>query len=70
MADHTAQLLKEVVLLQKKIDTAALPADLREKAVLMVQRISRLARYGEYSREYEKVTFFIDWVVNLVKESI
>lgn len=42
-----------------------LPPEFKERVLLMVQRLSRLARYGEYSNEYEKVAYFIDWVVSL-----
>jgi len=65
MVEQTAQLLKEVVFLQKKVQQAVLPTALQEKVLMMLQRLSRLARYGEYSREYEKVTYFVDWIINL-----
>jgi len=65
MADKSAPLLKEVLLLDKKIKTAEMPIDLQERALLMTQRLERLARFGEYLNEYERIAYYIDWLVNL-----
>ena len=64
MTDKPA-LLQEVADLEKKLDSVALPPELKEKTEAMIQRLSRMARYGEYSTEYEKISHYIDWVTNL-----
>ena len=65
MAKESKDLFKEVVELEKKIDSTFLPPELKEKAFLMIQRLSRMVRYGEYSTEYEKAAHYIDWITNL-----
>jgi ATP-dependent Lon protease len=58
-------LLQEVANLEKKLDSVSLPPELKEKAEDMTQRLSRMARFGEYSAEYEKTTHYIDWITSL-----
>jgi len=58
-------LLQEVANLEKKLDFVSLPPELKEKAKDMTQRLSRMARFGEYSAEYEKTTHYIDWITSL-----
>lgn len=65
MPNKPAELLKEVVELKKRVNSAILPPELSEKALLMVQRLSRMVRFGEYSAEYEKVAHYVDWVTSL-----
>jgi len=64
MPDKPA-LLQEVSTLEKKLDSVTLPPELKEKAEAMIQRLSRMARFGEYSNEYEKTSHYIDWIVSL-----
>jgi ATP-dependent Lon protease len=65
MPKKPAELLKEVVKLEKKVNSTVLPPELKEKALEMVGRLSRMVRFGEYSTEYEKVAHFIDWITSL-----
>lgn len=65
MPVRSNQLLEELAAIKKKIASAALPAELRQKTLLMIQRLTRLAHHGEYSNEYEKIAFFVDWLVAL-----
>lgn len=58
-------LLQEAAGLEKKLDLVNLPPELKEKARVMTQRLSRMARFGEYSAEYEKTTHYIDWITSL-----
>ncbi len=65
MPNKPARLLKEVVDLEKKITSVILPPELKDKVSLMVERLSRMARYGEYSTEYGKTVRYIDWITAL-----
>lgn len=65
MPEKPADLIKEVVELEKKIDSVILPPELKEKALAMLQRLARMAKYGEYSTEYERTAHYIDWITNL-----
>jgi len=65
MPDKTAPLIEEVSQLEEKIKQASLPSDLAQKATLMIKRLARMARYGQYSTEYEKTAHYVDWIISL-----
>lgn len=65
MLSKPTNLLKEVISLEKKVNSANLPAELQEKSLLMIQRLSRMVRLGEYSSEYERTAQYIDWIISL-----
>ena len=65
MTDKLAPLLKEIDDLEKKVKAVNLPPELQEKSSTMIQRLTRMIRYGEYSTEYEKTSHYIDWITNL-----
>lgn len=60
-----AALIKEVEDLKSLISDAQLPPDLKDKVEAMIQRLTRVAKYGGYSSEYEKVSHYIEWVTAL-----
>jgi len=63
--DNPAPLLSEVNDLEKKINAINLPPELKEKSLQMIQRLGRMARFGEYSTEYEKTSHYLDWISGL-----
>jgi len=68
MSQRPAQkspLFKEIEELKKKIASVNLPQGLREKILGMISRLKRMAKYGGYTEEYEKIAHYIDWVVLL-----
>ncbi len=65
MTTKPAHHLKEISSLEKKVTSAVLPPELKEKLSLMIERLSRMIRYGEYSSEYEKASRYIDWITSL-----
>lgn len=65
MPEKSISLLKEVVELEKKVTSAVFPPELKQKALLMIQRLTRMVRYGEYSAEFEKTAHYIDWITSL-----
>ncbi len=64
MPEETA-LFKEIVELEKKVDATRLPPELKENCLRLVERLSRMVKYGEYSTEYERVAHYIDWITAL-----
>jgi ATP-dependent Lon protease len=64
MPEKTA-LFKEIVELEKKVDATRLPPELKEKCRSLVERLSRMVKYGEYSAAYERVAYYIDWITAL-----
>jgi ATP-dependent Lon protease len=59
------ELLEEVAQLKRKVEGVSLPPELKEKVLLMIKRLGRMIKYGEYSSEYERTSFYIDWIVSL-----
>lgn len=57
--------LKETDKLKERLEKTALPPELKEKAEEMIERISRIARLGSYSVEYEQTAKYIDWICAL-----
>lgn len=62
-ADNT--LFSEVLELEEKVKKTVLPPDLTEKVLSMLSRLTRMAKYGGYSVEYEQVAHYVDWITNL-----
>ncbi len=58
-------LLVEIKKLKAKVKKAEMPPDLREKVEEMIERLSRVAKFGVYTTEYERVSHYIDWVMAL-----
>jgi len=61
----TVDVQKEVKQLKEKILAAKLPADLREKALLLTKRLSVSFHFGNFSQEYESVSHYVDWITDL-----
>jgi len=57
--------IKEIEELAQKVQQATLPEGLREKALKMITRLRRMAKYGSYSGEYELIERYVDWVLSI-----
>src|SRR4030042_6121421 len=64
MPEKTA-LFKEIAELEEKTEAACLPPELKEKCLHLIERLSRMIKYGEYSTEYERVAHYLDWITAL-----
>lgn len=58
-------LLIEIKALRDKVEQAVLPPDLQEKTLAMIDRVGRMAKYGQYSTELERISFYVDWIISL-----
>lgn len=58
-------LFEEVKKLKEKVAKADLPKTLSERVKEMIERLVRVAKFGGYSAEYERVSHYIDWVTEL-----
>jgi ATP-dependent Lon protease len=58
-------LLEEVNQLKEKTASALIPSGLKEKISQMLIRLNRMAKFGGYANEYEKISHYIDWVIKL-----
>lgn len=58
-------LFEEVNKLEEKVQIAIIPPELKEKVFSMLQRLTRMAKFGGYSAEYEQLARYIEWIINL-----
>ncbi len=58
-------LFKEVNQIEEKLNSVTLPPELKDKTQSMLQRLTRMARFGGYSIQFEQVASYIDWITNL-----
>jgi len=57
--------LKEVALLRNQIKDKQLPPSISEYVNVLLERVERASRYGNYSTEYESISKYIYWVMAL-----
>lgn len=58
-------LTKETEKLKVKLEAAQLPADLKVKAEEMIGRLALIGQGQGYSSEYDRVSQYLDWIINL-----
>jgi len=58
-------LFSEVNKLKDTVSNALIPDGLKDKVLEMIVRLMRMAKYGGYSEEYEKIAHYIDWIISL-----
>ncbi len=58
-------LLEELKQFKDKVESAAIPQGLKEKAIEMLVRLNRMAKYTGYVGEYEKISHYLDWILAL-----
>jgi len=63
--NSTLELNEDLQHLEEKLVSASLPPNLKQKAHSMIGRLSRFASSKDYSQEYDTVSRYLDWVVNL-----
>jgi ATP-dependent Lon protease len=62
---QTADIFKETHRLEEILHSSTVPEELKERTRGMLDRLSRMAKYGFYSQEFEQVSRYIDWITNL-----
>jgi ATP-dependent Lon protease len=61
----TSDLFAEIRQLRQKVETAQIPEGLKEKVDAMLTRLRRMARFGGYGEEYEKIAQYTSWILSL-----
>lgn len=56
---------EDIQVLEQKLLNSRLPPNLNLKAKTMIGRLSRISASQSYSQEYDMVSRYLDWVVNL-----
>ena len=58
-------LIQEINQLKEKIASTSTPKGLKEKTLMMIARLERMARLNSYSEEYDKIAHYINWIIQL-----
>lgn len=58
-------LLLEIKKLEEKLSSVALPADLNERIIASIERLKLSFRFGDYVRNFEEISRYVDWVCTL-----
>lgn len=56
---------EDIKFLEEKLKNSQLPADLYKKAAALIERLVRLAGAQGYSREYDSISRYLDWIISL-----
>ncbi|HUV72236.1 MAG TPA: AAA family ATPase [Clostridia bacterium] len=64
-ADFSEDLFLEIKKLEERLTSVSLPPDLQEKALALTERLKLSFKYGNYSRNLEEVSNYIDWICSL-----
>ena len=58
-------ILSEILQLQNKLTSSKVPVELKEESMRSVQRLERMAKWGNYSSEFETVDKYVDWITRI-----
>lgn len=64
-SSNKSVLFEEIESLKKKINSVFLPNDLYLKTEQMLNRLQKMAKYGVFIEEFEKISHYIDWLLAL-----
>jgi ATP-dependent Lon protease len=56
---------EDINLLHKKLDQSNVPPELKQETLRAISRLSRIAKYGHYSTEFETIDKYVDWVTRI-----
>ena len=56
---------QEIEKLAKQVKEAPLPADLSSRTLLAIERLRLSLQFGQFSQEYEAISHYVEWIVNL-----
>lgn len=62
-------MLSEIKALREQIESAKVPAELKTKVSVQLDRLERSARLKSYTEEYEKAAHYIEWITHLPWEN-
>lgn len=64
VASINSEGMVEITLLKDKLNKSKAPQDLKDKANAMTERLERMIQVGVYSREYDIISNYINWVTS------
>jgi ATP-dependent Lon protease len=59
------EMISEIVALQNKLTSSNIPVELKEETMRSVSRLRRMAKWGNYSSEFETVDKYVDWITRI-----
>lgn len=59
------EIFQELTKLEKKVNETILPPELKERLLDEITRLTRISQNMGYSQEFERVSLYVDWVVDL-----
>jgi len=59
------EIISEIVELRNKLSSSKLPIELKEETMKSVDRLQRMAKWGNYSAEFETVDKYVDWTTRI-----
>lgn len=63
--DQDKTISREISELESKVSSSNLPPDLKDKAQGMILRLKRMTMSGGFSKEYEPVAEYINWIIQI-----
>lgn len=58
-------LVEDVSKLQQQVAQSNMPTELRDKVNGMMSRMVRMAKFGNYSSDYEQISKYIEWITTI-----
>ncbi|PIQ70025.1 hypothetical protein COS55_00470 [Candidatus Shapirobacteria bacterium CG03_land_8_20_14_0_80_40_19] len=65
MADTKEDFYLEIEKLEQKLEAVSLPDDLKEKISLAIKRLKLASKLGDYIRNFEEISRYLDWICDL-----
>ena len=59
------EILSEIIELQNRLTSSNTPVGLKDDTMRTIQRLERMAKWGNYSSEFESVDKYVDWVTRI-----
>ena len=59
------EILSEIIELQNRLTSSNTPIGLKDDTMRTIQRLERMAKWGNYSSEFESVDKYVDWVTRI-----
>lgn len=64
-SSHSANEIKELIILKEKLAKTPMPADLKDKALIMVERAELSFKFHSQFSQFDVVANYIDWITSL-----
>jgi ATP-dependent Lon protease len=63
--DNKKGIISEIIELENRLTSSNAPIELKEDVMRNIQRLERMAKWGNYSSEFQNVEKFVDWITRI-----